>query len=122
LYGFTDTVWKIREAGADAYLSAQRNVFGGAATIYAITYSTDASGTTFNYIKFYDGLTAYGGTTALIEPTLIIPISGAAPVVTMSFPDGIAFSTGVTVRVTASRATIGEVAPVGNVFLAVTAR
>jgi hypothetical protein len=120
-YGFTDTVWRGTKVGSDASSMQQRNLFGGKASIYSITYATTQQGVANDYIKIYDSLAALDSNGSLTAPVLILPVYGANTT-TMTFPDGLPFTTGVTVRATVEAGTAGTTAPVGDIYLSITVR
>lgn len=120
-YGLTDTVWRGAEVAPTAGVNHQRNIFGGPATIYSLTFTTDSGAAAFDYIKLYDGLSAKDGSGNFNPPTLIIPIGDQRRAV-LNFPSGLPFTTGVTVRATSDVAEGGTTAPVGNIYITITAR
>lgn len=102
-YGFEYLRWFMGAVKSDAS-QYQRNVFGGAVTVYNITITNDSDSTV--YVKIYDARQEFlGGAgsptppvgVAYQIPLMIIPVSGSN-MLNIPFPNGYSFSNGFTIR------------------------
>ena len=120
-YGFEYLRWIMGAVKSDA-AEYQRNVFGGAVTVYNITITNDSDSTV--YVKIYDALQEFQGGGASPSPPvsvtyqiplMIIPVS-SSKMINIPFPTGYSFSKGFTIRAVKGAADSSTTIPTnGNV-------
>lgn len=110
----------VASGGCDVFrttslVATSQTVKGAAGTVYGLIFSNLATAT--RYIKFYNSASPTIGTTA---PLLTLPVPGNASDATsgvISFPQGIAFSTAITVACTTGLADSDTTAPTASTVI-----
>ena len=102
------------------------DMFMGPVTLTSLTATFTETGTNFCFLKVYDAVDAFDPNLAagLIEPLWILPLQGTdgdllkPKAAVLTFPDGFAFTKGITLRATKNGGTGtagGDVEPEGYV-------
>ncbi len=99
----------VRDTDADA--TSEANLNSGAATLYLVSADNSANASAKSFLKLWDATAPTVGTTA---PDMIIPIPGGATV-TLAIPEGVAFTTGLSMACVTAGGTGGITGPTGDV-------
>lgn len=102
------------------------DMFMGPVTLTSLTATFEATGSQHCYLKVYDAVDAFDSDLAagLIEPLWILSLQDGGPmrpnVALLTFPDGFAFTKGITLRATKDGGTgtaTGDLDPEGYVMV-----